>query len=125
MTDYYGGRTMYSNTDERYDVGRNGSTRMYSHTDGYYGDVDRTRPGAYADDCYDARQTAVYSDDYSRGGGYGGGEQQQFYKREEKEHKHRERLGEVGALAGGAFALVSNLLSISSCQTISWNIIRS
>jgi hypothetical protein len=126
---YGGGRTMYSNTDECYDVGRHGNRRMYSHTDEY--DVDRRRPGGYADDCYDGgyggrqaavytddeysrgggyggRQTAVYTDDeYSRGGGYGGEQQQQYYKKEEKQHKHRERLGEVGALAGGAFALVT------------------
>jgi hypothetical protein len=111
MADYYGGgRTMYSNTDECYDVGRHGSRRAYSHTDEY--DVDRRRPGGYADDCYDggygARQAAVYTDDeYSRGGGYGYGGEQQHYKKEEKQHKHRERLGEVGALAGGAFALVT------------------
>lgn len=113
MADYYhGGRSMYSSTDECYDAGRHGSRRMYSHTDECYDDVDRRRPGAYADDCYNGaggygggRQAAVYSDEYSRGGyGYGGG--QEHFKREEREHKHKERLGEMGALAGGAFALV-------------------
>jgi len=112
MADYYGGRTMYSKTDECYDTGRHGgSQRVYSHTDECYDDVDRRRPGAYADDCYNgagyggARQAAVYSDEYSRGG-YGYGGEQEHFKREEREHKHKERLGEIGALAGGAFALV-------------------
>ncbi|TVU36900.1 hypothetical protein EJB05_18855 [Eragrostis curvula] len=103
MADYYGGRAMYSNTDECYDGSpKHGSRRTYSHTDERYDDVDRRRPGGYADDCYDGgyRQTAVYSDEYSRGGG-----EQQYYKREEKEHKQRERIGEVGAVASGAFAL--------------------
>ncbi|KAG2603470.1 abscisic stress-ripening protein 5-like [Panicum virgatum] len=110
MADYYGGRTMYSKTDECYDAGRHGSRRVYSHTDECYDDVDRRRPGAYADDCYNgagyggARQAAVYSDEYSRGG-YGYGGEQEHFKREEREHKHKERLGEIGALAGGAFAL--------------------
>ncbi|CAO2181646.1 unnamed protein product [Urochloa humidicola] len=109
MADYYhgGSRTMYSNTDDCYDVGRHGGRRTYSHTDDCYDDVDRRRPGAYADDCYNGaggyRQAAVYSDEYSRGS-YGGGEQE-YFKREEKEHKQKERLGEFGALAGGAFAL--------------------
>ena len=110
MADYYGGRTMYSKTDECYDTGRHGgSQRVYSHTDECYDDVDRRRPGAYADDCYNgagyggARQAAVYSDEYSRSG-YGS--EQEHFKREEREHKHKERLGEIGALAGGAFALV-------------------
>ncbi|CAO1947340.1 unnamed protein product [Urochloa humidicola] len=118
MSEYYhgGSRTMYSNTDDCYDVGHHGhghghgSRRMYSHTDECYDDVDRRRPGAYADDCYNGagygggRQAAVYSEEYSRGSyGYGGGQEQ--FKREEKEHKHKERLGEFGALAGGAFAL--------------------
>jgi len=109
MADYYGGRTMYSKTDECYDAGRHGSRRVYSHTDECYDDVDRRRPGAYADDCYNgagyggARQAAVYSDEYSRSG-YGS--EQEHFKREEREHKHKERLGEIGALAGGAFALV-------------------
>ncbi|CAL4945408.1 unnamed protein product [Urochloa decumbens] len=110
MAEYYhgSGRTMYSNTDDCYDTGKHGSRRMYSHTDEFYDDVDRRRPGAYADDCYNgagyggARQAAVYSDEYSRGS-YGG--EQEHFKREEKEHKHKERLGEFGALAGGAFAL--------------------
>jgi len=115
MADYYhGGRAMYSNTDDEcYDAGRHGgSMRAYSRTDEYYDNVqdDRIRrPAAYAnDDCgYGGRQTAVYNDEYSRGGygGYGG--EQEHFKREEKEHKHKERLGEVGALAGGAFALVT------------------
>ncbi|CAO1943159.1 unnamed protein product [Urochloa humidicola] len=118
MAEYYhgGSRTMYSNTDDCYDVGRHehghghGSRRTYSHTDECYDDVDRRRPGAYADDCYDGagygggRQAAVYSEEYSRDSyGYGGGQEQ--FRREEKEHKHKERLGEFGALAGGAFAL--------------------
>jgi hypothetical protein len=114
MAEYYGGRTMYSKTDDCYDAGRHGSRRVYSHTDDCYDDVDRRRPGAYADDCYNgagyggARQAAVYSDEYSRGGyGYGGyGGEQEHLKREEREHKHKERIGEIGALAGGAFALV-------------------
>lgn len=121
MADYYhgGGRAMYSNTDECYDAGRHGhggGMRAYSRTDEYYDNVqdDRMRrPAYYADDdCggYNGgRQTAVYTDEYSRGGyggngGYGG--EQEHFKREEREHKHKERLGEVGALAGGAFALV-------------------
>ncbi|CAO1941044.1 unnamed protein product [Urochloa humidicola] len=120
MAEYYhgGSRTMYPNTDDCYDVGRHGhghghghgSRRTYSHTDECYDDVDRRRPGAYADDCYDGagygggRQAAVYSEEYSRDSyGYGGGQEQ--FRREEKEHKHKERLGEFGALAGGAFAL--------------------
>lgn len=105
---------MYANTDECYDAGRHGSRRVYSHTDESYDDDrrrvyshadesyddDRRRPAAYADDCgYGAKQ-AVYSEEYSRGPGG-----QEYYKREEREHKNRERLGEVGALAGGAFAL--------------------
>jgi hypothetical protein len=112
MADYYhGGRAMYSNTDECYDAGRHGgSVRAYSRTDEYYDNVDdRMRRPAYgADDCgYGGRQTAVYADEYSRGGRYEGyGVEQEHFKREEKEHKHKERLGEVGALAGGAFALV-------------------
>lgn len=111
MADYYhGGRAMYSNTDECYDAGRHGgSVRAYSRTDEYYDNVDdRMRRPAYgADDCgYGGRQTAVYADEYSRGGRYEGyGVEQEHFKREEKEHKHKERLGEVGALAGGAFAL--------------------
>ncbi|CAL4959299.1 unnamed protein product [Urochloa decumbens] len=113
MAEYYhgGGRTMYSNTDDCYDTGKHGSRRMYSHTDEFYDDVDRRRPGAYADDCYNgagyggARQAAVYSDEYSRSGYNGYGGEQEHFKREEKEHKHKERLGEFGALAGGAFAL--------------------
>ncbi|XP_066307991.1 abscisic stress-ripening protein 5-like [Miscanthus floridulus] len=109
---YHGGRAMYSNTDDEcYDAGRHGgSMRAHSRTDEYYDNVqdDRIRrPAAYADDdCgYGGRQTAVYTDEYSRGGygGYGG--EQEHFKREEKEHKNKERLGEVGALAGGAFAL--------------------
>jgi hypothetical protein len=35
----------------------------------------------------------------------GGGQQQGYYKKEEKTHKNRERMGEVGALATGAFAI--------------------
>ncbi|KAF8646827.1 hypothetical protein HU200_065628 [Digitaria exilis] len=107
MSGYYGG--MYSSTtDECYESGKHGGgRRMYSHTDEEcYDDVDRRRPGAYADDCYNGaggyRQTAVYSDEYSRGG-YGG--ERESFRREEKEHKSKERLGELGALAGGAFAL--------------------
>jgi hypothetical protein len=131
-----GGRTMYSSTDECYDdAGKHGSRRMMysSHTDECYDDVDRGRPGAYADDCYNGagggRQTAVYSDEYSsRGGGYGcgGGGQlersgfrrEELFRsrRQEKEHKHKERLGEVGALAGGAFALVCMQLYIYICN---------
>ena len=63
MADYYGGRTMYSKTDECYDTGRHGgSQRVYSHTDECYDDVDRRRPGAYADDCYNgAGYGGVYS----------------------------------------------------------------
>ncbi|KAG0541138.1 hypothetical protein BDA96_03G470500 [Sorghum bicolor] len=117
MADYYhGGRaSMY---DDCYDAGRHGggSMKAYSRTDEYYDNVQddriRMRPVYADDDCtgyngggYGAgRQTAVYTtDEYSRGGGYGG--EQEHFKREEREHKHKERLGEVGALAGGAFAL--------------------
>mgnify|MGYP002413866080 CR=1 FL=1 len=40
---------------------------------------------------------------------FGGGEQGQgYYKKEVQQHKNRERVGEVGALAAGAFALVIN-----------------
>lgn len=122
MTDYHhhGGRAMYSNSDDEcYDTGRHGhggGMRAYSRTDEYYDNVqdDRVRRPVYAaDDCgYNGggygggRQTAVYTDEYSRGG-YGYGGEHEHFKREEKEHKHKERLGEVGALAGGAFALVT------------------
>jgi hypothetical protein len=127
MADYYhGGRaSMY---DDCYDAGRHGggSMKAYSRTDEYYDNVQddriRMRPVYADDDCtgyngggYGAgRQTAVYTtDEYSRGGGYGGyGGEQEHFKREEREHKHKERLGEVGALAGGAFALVINVATI-------------
>ncbi|KAL5227694.1 hypothetical protein ABZP36_015959 [Zizania latifolia] len=120
MADYcQGGRSMYSSTDDCYEAGRHGhghghghgqghgSMRVQSHTDDYYYDGEdrgRRAPAAYGDDCgYGGRTTAVYSEEYPRKEGYGG--EQEYYKREEREHKNRERLGEVGALASGAFAL--------------------
>uniref|UniRef100_A0A804QY46 Uncharacterized protein n=1 Tax=Zea mays TaxID=4577 RepID=A0A804QY46_MAIZE len=108
MADYYhGGRAMYSNTDECYDAGRHGgSVRAYSRTDEYYDNVDdRMRRPAYgADDCgYGGRQTAVYADEYSRGGRYEGyGVEQEHFKREEKEHKHKIEAGVATAAALGA-----------------------
>lgn len=38
-------------------------------------------------------------------------------KKEEKHHKHKEHLGELGALAAGAYALVSHQNSISLIST--------
>lgn len=38
-------------------------------------------------------------------------------KKEEKHHKHKEHLGELGALAAGAYALVSHQNSISPIST--------
>ena len=82
-----GGRTMYSNTvdEECFDSGRHGHGHGhgYGHNDGRAMSYSTT-----TEECF------------------GGGEQGQgYYKKEVKQHKNRERVGEVGALAAGAFAL--------------------
>nr|QPO15910.1 late embryogenesis abundant protein 17 [Leymus chinensis] len=126
MAAYYnGGRTMpYSNTDECFDDGR---TMSYSNTNDDCYDAGKHghghghgngRTNMYSnttdEECFDGGRHG-----HGHGGGrtmsysntteeecYGSGEQGQgYYKREEKQHKNRERVGEAGALATGAFAM--------------------
>ncbi|VAH69788.1 unnamed protein product [Triticum turgidum subsp. durum] len=95
-----GGRTMYSNTvdEECFDSGRHGHGHGhgYGHNDGRAMSYSTT-----TEECF------------------GGGEQGQgYYKKEVKQHKNRERVGEVGALAAGAFALVINQLTSLNKSTL-------
>jgi hypothetical protein len=96
---------MYSNTttDECYDGGRNGrgGMNMYTNTT----DVECFEGGRHGHGHGHGGGQTMYSNTTEEQC-YGEQGQQGYYKKEEKTHKNRERMGEVGALATGAFALV-------------------
>ncbi|RIQ89812.1 hypothetical protein D2E30_24020 [Mycobacteroides abscessus] len=80
---------MYSNTvdEECFDSGRHGLGHGHGHGYGH-NDGRAMSYSTTTEECF------------------GGGEQGQgYYKKEVKQHKNRERVGEVGAIAAGAFAL--------------------
>uniref|UniRef100_A0ACD5XII7 Uncharacterized protein n=1 Tax=Avena sativa TaxID=4498 RepID=A0ACD5XII7_AVESA len=106
----HGMTNMYSNTttDECYDAGKHGhrGMNMYTNTT----DVECFEGGRHGHGHghgHDGGRAMSYSTSTEEEcyGGAQGQMQQGYYKKEEKTHQNRERMGEVGALATGAFAL--------------------
>ena len=120
-----GGTNMYSNTTdvERFD------SSMHGHGGGGGGRTMYTP--TTTDECFDSvRPGHGYGHGYGQNDGramsyttttesFGGGDQGQgYYKKEVTQHKNMERVGEAGALAAGAFALVINQLTSLNKSTL-------